>query len=94
MKEEHEVEMTEEEGIALGKAIELDSKNSFATTLKKMISRESGKAIDEVEIEDFDFDSNGLCPSCFFDITTCENLDARECGAEQVFICCFFKKKG
>jgi len=92
MEEEHE--MTEEEGIALGKALELDSKNYFANTLKKMISRESGRPVADIEIEDFDFDSNNLCPSCIFDITTCENLDARECKAEHVFICCYFKKKG
>lgn len=87
-----EKEMTEEDGIALGKAIELNSKNYFGDTLKKMISRESGKPIAEIEIADFDFDSKGLCSSCIFDITTCENMDARECGATQVFICCYYEK--
>ena len=91
---EEERKITEEEGMALSKALELDSKNYFATTLKKMISRESGKAIDEIKIEDFDFDSNDLCLSCIFDITTCENLDARGCRATNVFICFYFKKKG
>ena len=91
MEEEHE--MTEEEGIAIGKAIELDSKKYFADTLKKIISRESGKPIDEVKIEDFDFDSNNLCSSCTFDITMCENVDAREHKATSVFICYYYKRR-
>jgi len=91
MEEEHE--MTEEERIAIGKSIELDSKACFANTIKKIINRESGKPIDEIKIEDFAFDSNGLCSSCTFDITTCQNVDAREHEAKHVFVCFYYEKR-
>lgn len=90
---EEERELTEEEGIAIGKSIELDSKAYFANTIKKVINRESGKPIDEIKIEDFAFNSNGLCPSCVFDIATCQNVDTREHEATQVWVCHYYEKR-